>query len=211
MANQPESSEVQIRKWVLNAQNGELDAFNALVLFYQEAVYNHACLLLGDPEQAQDAVQDSFIKAYQGIARFRNGSFRAWLFRIVTNTCYDMIRQARRHPTQRLYPEDEDGDKVESPDWVIDPAPSIQARSEQNEDSLRLRQALNMLPAAYRSVLTLVEIYDLDYAEVAVALGIPLGTVKSRLARARLRIGEILFGGNSSDLALSIERVRLAA
>ena len=174
------------------ASGGDLEAFNQLVLMYQNMAYHHAYSLLGDPALSEDATQESFIKAFENIAGFRGGSFRAWLLKIVTNSAYDLLRRARRHPTQPLFPEDDDGEEIESPAWLADPAPSVQATVEQSEQASRLYQLLDELPDVYRSVLTLIDIYELDYTEAARILNVPLGTVKSRLARARLQLQERL-------------------
>ncbi|HJR80216.1 MAG TPA: sigma-70 family RNA polymerase sigma factor [Anaerolineales bacterium] len=183
---------------IQNAIRGDLDAFNQLVLEYQSLAYNHAYALLGDQAAAQDATQDSFLRAFQKINSFRGGSFRAWLLRIVTNTAYDFMRRSRRHPTQPLFPEDDDGEEVESPGWLADRGPSVEASVEEKEFSASLYKILDELPDSYRSVLTLVDINELDYGEVAAILNIPIGTVKSRLARARLQVKERL-RGNSKD------------
>ncbi len=207
MASLERTVERQEETWIQQAARGDLDAFNELVLLYQETAYNHAVMLLSDPDQAEDAVQESFIKAFHGISHFRKGNFRAWLLRIVTNNCYDMLRKAHRHPTQALYPEVEDGEEFESPAWIADPAPSIQAQVEQKEESIRLYRAMNQLPGAYRSVLALVEMYGMDYSEVAVVMDIPLGTVKSRLARARMQMREKLHSSSAGWLDPSIQEV----
>jgi RNA polymerase sigma-70 factor (ECF subfamily) len=176
---------------IITASKGDLDAFNELVLAYQNVAYYHAYALLRDPALAEDATQDSFIRAFQNIAGFRGGSFRAWILKIVTNAAYDMLRRSKRHPTQSLYPEDEYGDEIETPAWLADTT-SVQDTVEQSEFSRDLYRLIDDLPLVYRTVLTLVDLHDLDYAEVADALKIPLGTVKSRLARARYRISEKL-------------------
>ena len=177
---------------IITASKGDLDAFNELVLAYQNVAYYHAYALLRDPALAEDATQDSFIRAFQNIAGFRGGSFRAWILKIVTNAAYDMLRRSKRHPTQSLYPEDEYGQEVESPAWLADTTTSVQDTVEQSEFSRDLYRLIDELPAVYRTVLTLVDLHELDYAEVADALKIPLGTVKSRLARARYKISEKL-------------------
>ena len=174
------------------ASKGNLDAFNQLVLMYEDLTYNHAYGLLQDPDLADDATQDSFLRAFQHITDFRGGSFRAWILKIVTNSAYDMLRRSKRHPTQSLYPEDEYGDEVESPVWLADSTTSVQETVEQREFSKDLYQLIDELPVVYRTVLILVDLYKLDYAEVAEALKIPIGTVKSRLARARLKMSEKL-------------------
>jgi RNA polymerase sigma-70 factor (ECF subfamily) len=173
---------------VFNATNGNLDAFNQLVLDYQDIVYNHVYHLLGDPDWAEDVTQESFIKAYQKLDDYRGGSFRAWMLRIATNASYDLYRRASRHPTQPLYPVTHDGEEVESPAWLADPASSVEKTVQQKEDDEDLYRMLNELPLVYRSVILLVDVYEMDYAEVAEALHLPIGTVKSRLARARMQM-----------------------
>lgn len=175
-----------------NAAQGDLDAFNQLVLEYQSLAFNQAYALLGDPALAEDATQDGFIRAFQNLGSFRGGSFRAWLLRIVTNTAYDFLRRKKRHPTEPLFPENEYGEEIESPVWLTDPGPSVEASVEEREFSNTLRQILDGLPEIYRSVITLVDLNELDYSEVAAILNVPIGTVKSRLARARLQVKEKL-------------------
>jgi len=185
---------------VFNAANGNLDAFNQLVLDYQDIVYNHVYHLLGDPDWAEDVTQESFIKAYQKLDDFRGGSFRAWMLRIATNASYDLYRRASRHPTQPLYPVTDDGEEVESPAWLVDPASSVEKTVQQKEDDEDLYRMLNELPLAYRSVILLVDVYEMDYAEVAEALHLPMGTVKSRLARARMQMKEKLSISSKSNM-----------
>lgn len=186
--------------WVRRAVQGDLEAFNQLVVNHQDMAYNHARALLGDPDSAEDAVQDSFIKAFQNLNGFRGGSFRGWLLRIVTNSAYDMLRRSGRRPTQPLFPEGEDGEDIESPAWLADSNASVQETVERDEEDKRLYQLLDELPEVYRSVLTLIDLYELDYLEAAEALKVPIGTIKSRLARARLRMKEKLGNGlNNMD------------
>lgn len=173
---------------VSQAMKGDLEAFNQLVLRYQNKTYYHAYTLLGDAASAEDITQESFIKAFQNISGFRGGSFRAWLLRIVTNTAYDFLRQAKKHPIQSLFPEDGYGEDNESLDRLADPSTSVEATVEQNESTKRLYRLLNQLPDRYRSVLVLADLYELDYWEVAEILKVPMGTVKSRLARARMQL-----------------------
>lgn len=177
---------------ISKASNGDLDAFNQLVLQYQDVAYRHAYALLGDPAQAEDATQESFIKAFQPMNTFRGISFRGWLLKIVTNSAYDLMRGAQRHPTQALYPEDENGEEVESTAWLVDHTSDLQNIVEEHELSKQIYRAIDELPEVFRSVLSLVDIEDMDYTEAAEVLGVPLGTVKSRLARARLQMQEKL-------------------
>jgi RNA polymerase sigma-70 factor (ECF subfamily) len=177
---------------IARASQGDLEAFNHLVLDYQDRAFQHAWSMLNDPDLAEDVTQESFIKAFQALKQFRGGSFRAWLLRIVTNTSYDLLRKSRSHPNQPMVLENEDGEELESPSWLTDPSASVQATVEQNEETEQLYRMLDELPEAYRTVLTLIDLYELDYAEAARVLNVPLGTIKSRLVRARLQMREKL-------------------
>lgn len=174
------------------AVQGDLESFNQLVLNYQTLLYDHALALLGDYASAEDVTQEGFIKAFQNIGRFRGGSFRAWLLKIVRNTARDLQRYEARRATVPLLPESEEGSRNESPVWLVDPAQSVQDQVDQNELFARIHRNLNELPASFCSVLTLVDLNKLDYLEAAEVLGVPIGTVKSRLARARLQMKEML-------------------
>jgi len=189
------------------AANGNLETFNQLVLKYQDMAYNHALALLNDPVLAQDATQESFIKAFQSIGGFRGGSWRGWLLKIVTNSAYDILRRFHRHPIQPLFPENANGEETESATWLSDPTASVQETVEQKEFSEDLYRIINELPEAFRSVLTLVDIFELDYAETAQSLNIPMGTVKSRVARARLQVQEKLRGRLSHTVSMTHHRI----
>jgi RNA polymerase sigma-70 factor (ECF subfamily) len=178
--------------WIEQALNGDLEAFNQLVLKYQDLAYRQALLLCNDSWVAEETVQESFLKAFQNLRGFRGGSFRSWLMRIVTNTTYDVMRQTSRRPTQPLFPDDEDGDEMDSPAWLADPNVSVEGSVEQNEKAKVIHCALNELQDIYRHVITLIDMQDFDYEEAARALNIPVGTVKSRLARARLQLRDKL-------------------
>ncbi len=179
------------------AGKGDLEAFNQLVLKYQNLAYQYASFMLGDPFLAEDITQESFIKAFQNINVFRGGSFRNWLLRILTNSAYDLLRKNKRRRSIPLYPEDESGDLIESTGWLADPGLLIHEKVEQKELSAILMKTLNELPNGYRDVMILVDIYEMDYLEAASILNIPLGTVKSRIARARLQFREKLVGSAS--------------
>ena len=94
------------------ASKGDLGAFNELVLMHQNLAYPHAYALLEDPAPAEDVAQDSLIRAFQGLAGFRGGSFRAWMLKIVTNAAYNMLGQLKRHPMQPLLLTDQNGDEM---------------------------------------------------------------------------------------------------
>jgi RNA polymerase sigma-70 factor (ECF subfamily) len=175
-----------------NAQHGDLDAFNTLVLAYQDIVYNTALRILGDEDLAADASQEAFISAFRALNSYRGGSFRAWLLRTVTNACYDELRRKRRRPTTPLEPETGDGDEVETPRWLADPNASPEEQLDQAELEHAIQHCLENLPTDFRTVVVLADIQGLDYTEVAAVVKKPLGTIKSRLARARLRLRECL-------------------
>ncbi len=175
-----------------DAQHGDLEAFNRLVLAYQDALYNTALRILGDEERAADATQEAFISAFRAINSYRGGSFKAWLLRTVTNACYDELRRQKRRPTTPLEPETEDDEELESPRWLADNAMSPEEKFDAAELEHALQHCLEALPTDFRAVVVLADVQGLDYAEVAAAVRSPLGTVKSRLARARLRLRECL-------------------
>jgi RNA polymerase sigma-70 factor (ECF subfamily) len=179
---------------IRDAQSGDLDAFNRLVLAYQDLVYTQAYRLIGECEAAEDAAQDAFISAYRAIRTFRGGSFKAWLLRIVTNACYDELRRRKRRPTSPLEPVNQEDEEIESPSWIADQAGSPEQEVERAELRQAVEHCLGELPAEFRAVVILVDIQGLDYAETAQAVGTPVGTVKSRLARARLRLQDCLRG-----------------
>jgi RNA polymerase sigma-70 factor (ECF subfamily) len=164
------------------------------VLAYQDALFNTAIRILSDEDQASDAVQEAFLSAFRALNSYRGGSFRAWLLRTVTNACYDELRRKKRRPTTPLEPETDDGDEIESPAWLADPHPSPEDQLDQEELEHAIQHCLNNLPKDFRAVVVLADIQGLDYSEVSIAVKKPLGTVKSRLARARLRLRECLQG-----------------
>ena len=172
---------------VHSAQSGNLDAFNALVLKYQDVMYRTALGILGQAALAEDATQEAFISAHQHISTFRGGSLKAWLMRILVNKCYDHIRRMRRTATLSLDENlPEDGENESLYELLRDPAPSVEAHVEAAERSEHVQECLNKLPAHYRVTLALVDIDGVTYHEASAILRIPIGTVKSRLTRARL-------------------------
>jgi RNA polymerase sigma-70 factor (ECF subfamily) len=179
---------------ILDAQHGDLQAFNTLVLANQDMLYNTALRILNDEDLAADAVQEAFLSAFRALNSYRGGSFRAWLLRTVTNACYDELRRKKRRPTTPLEPETSGGDEVESPRWLADPHASPEESLDQAELEHAVQHCLENLPADFRAVVILADIQGLDYAEVAIAVNKPLGTIKSRLARARLRLRDCLQG-----------------
>ena len=179
---------------IQSALDGDLDAFNRLVLAYQDMVYNQAYRMMGEPQAAQDATQDAFIAAFRKLHTYRGGSFRAWLLRIVTNLCYDELRRRKRRPVTPLEPVDQFDEEIESPRWMMDPGESPEDAAERAELSTAIQHCLDDLSPDFRAVVILVDIQGMDYEEASRVVGKPLGTIKSRLARARGRMRDCLQG-----------------
>jgi RNA polymerase sigma-70 factor (ECF subfamily) len=181
--------------WLIDAaKQDDLDAFNRLVLAYQNQAFNLAYRIMGDPDQAADVTQTGFLSAYKNIKGFRGGSFRAWILRIMTNACYDELRRKKRRPTIPLEPLSYKGEEVESPAWLEDPGELPEEAVARTELSQAIQRCIQSLPPDFRAVVLMIDVQGLDYAEAAEAIGRPLGTVKSRLARARLRVQKCLQG-----------------
>jgi len=168
------------------AQRGNLEAFNALVLHYQTQAYNLAYHLLHAAAAADDASQEAFISAYRALDKFRGGSFRAWLLRIVSNACYDEMRRQRRRPAISW---DDFGELDEEANpHLASHDESPEQVAQQNELRGLLERMIARLPEDQRLVLVLVDQMGLSYEEVAETMKVRLGTIKSRLARARQRM-----------------------
>ena len=175
------------------AQRGTLPAFNKIILHYQSLAYNVAYRIMGDSDSASDATQDAFVKAYQRISQYRGGSFKAWLLRIVTNTCYDALRARKRRPTVSL--ENEIEGEESDPDYdprLIDTAERPDAFVMRKELASMIQVAIGQLPEDQRTALILSDVEGMDYEEIADAMGTALGTVKSRLSRARAKMRDLL-------------------
>jgi RNA polymerase sigma-70 factor (ECF subfamily) len=151
-------------------------------------VYNQAYRVIGDQAAAEDASQEAFISAYRKLHTYRGGSFKSWLLRIVTNACYDELRRRKRRPVSSLEPTLKDGEEYDSPKWMIDPGESPENSVQRAELGKAIQRCLNQLTPEFRMVVVLVDIQGLDYSEAAAAIERPVGTVRSRLARARHRM-----------------------
>jgi RNA polymerase sigma-70 factor, ECF subfamily len=165
-----------------------LDTFNNLVMEYQQTIYNHACWMLNDPDEAEDITQEVFITAYHKFDTCRNNTVKSWLLRITTNRCIDVIRRRKRRWTTSLQIEDEDGEVIESNPWLKDPCLSPEMQADQSQQVAAVHQHLSMLPDEIRAALVLVDVMELDYQEAANILNIPIGTLKSRVSRGRTRL-----------------------
>ncbi len=183
---------------IQSAQAGDLNAFNEIVLQYQERLFNIAARMLENPASAEDAVQNAFILAYRSLSNFRGGSFDFWLLRILKNVCYDELRRRKRHLTCPLEPLIDEDEEFETPLWLTDHAQNPARQAEAAELSQAISTGLQRLSPGHRLVLILIDIDGCDYCEAADIAGVPVGTIKSRLARARLKLRQELL--RSSDL-----------
>ena len=172
-----------------SARKGDARAFNQLVLRYQSMAYNVAYRILSDPDAAADATQDAFFSAFKAMRKFRGGSFKAWLLRIVTNACYDHLRVKQRRPTRSL---DDLPVEVDHTHYLHDPAEQPDEFVERRELSALIQAGIATLPVEQRVVLVLSDVQGMSYQEVAEVTGISLGTVKSRLSRGRARVRDFL-------------------
>ncbi len=179
---------------IREAQRGDLEAFNLLVIAYQARVYNLALRILGDPAAASDAAQEAFISGFKNLRGYRGGSFRAWMLRIVTNACYDELRRNKRRPATSLEElvSNPDGPDPEDSTALASTASGPEAVTERIELARAIQDCLNGLPDEFRVVAVLSDVQGLDYQEISAVIGKPLGTIKSRLARARARLRDCL-------------------
>lgn len=178
---------------------GDTDRFEALVRANEKGVYALALRMLGSEQDALDASQEAFFRAYRALGSFRGDSrFSVWLYRLTANVCLDALRRAGRWDAVSLT--DEEGGELTVPDSRNDP----QRLLERRELRRAVRAALDALPAAFRLVLVLRDIEGLSYDEIAQVTGLEPGTVKSRIFRARRKMAALLApDGNFSDISAS--------
>ena len=176
---------------VARARSGDQSAFEQLVLEHQNKVYSLAFRMVNDREEAADLAQEAFLRAWQGLPAFQGeSSFATWVYRLTTNLCIDYIRRQKRR--QEIQPvaslDDPDSGLGEPTDWKQDP----QRHVERQELHRALAKALQRLPDHQRQILVMRELSGLSYREIGEALDLDLGTVKSRIARARKTLQKIL-------------------
>ncbi len=176
-------------------QQGDVEAFNQLVRLYEGRVYNLCYHMLGDSDSAADASQETFLSAFRNLRRFRGGSFRAWMLRIATNTCYDILRARKRRPAISLdaaLVADEDSTRA------FDPPDQRESPDEfalRRELAAAIQAGLNCLPEDQRITIILCDIQGMSYDEIAQTTGTTLGTIKSRVSRGRARLRDLLKAG----------------
>jgi RNA polymerase sigma-70 factor (ECF subfamily) len=179
-------------KLIAQAQKGDVQAYNTLVLHYQQVVYNVAYRIMGDSQSAEDAAQEAFISAYKSLNKFYGGNFKAWLLRITTNGCYDELRRRKRRPQSSL--ERITDDNQESFAFLRDPAIGPEKRQQQMELIEAIEECLQGLPDDQRVTAVLCDVEGYDYSAIAEMTDVSLGTVKSRVSRARSKLRDCLQG-----------------
>ena len=175
-------------------KRGDLAAFNDLVRKYEKQVYNFAYRLTGNYDDANDVAQDAFLRVFNAIGSFRgDASFSTWLFRITTNVFLDERKRAKAHPQASLDEYLELGESSVTRQ-IEDPSPTPEAVLEESERAQILSNAVSDLPEYQRAMITLYHGQQKSYEEIAEIMDLPIGTVKSRLNRARLALKEKLSG-----------------
>jgi RNA polymerase sigma-70 factor (ECF subfamily) len=174
------------------ARQGDLEAFNRLVMAYQDVVFRQARYWVNDDETAADITQDTFIKAFQSLKNFQGGSFRAWLLRTATHASIDELRRRQRRPTLSIDAEDDNGMDQEAASWMADPEPLPEEITERKQLQQAVQSVLEQVKPVYRAAVVLVDLQGLDYEEASAVLGVPVGTLKSRLARGRMMLRALI-------------------
>lgn len=172
------------------ARAGDVDAFNLLVLRYQDYVYTICYRIMGDQDSAADAAQDAFLTAFRRISTFHDGNLKAWLARVAMNTCYDQLRREKRRPQDYL--EDIAGEDSGDEAPVPTESPSPEQEAQRADLNRALQECISALSADQRIVLVMSDVEGYAYQEIADHTESSLGTVKSRLSRARLAIRRCL-------------------
>jgi len=175
--------------WITSAQRGDVASFNRLVETYERLCYNVALRVVGNPETAADVTQDAFLSAFRHLVQFKGGSFRSWLLRIVTNASYDALRVRRRHDSSTL------DLLVESTGFdVPDVGELPEELTLRHELFEAIQTGLAGMPVDQRAVIVLCDLQGVSYEESATILTTNVGTIKSRLSRARARLRDYLVG-----------------
>jgi RNA polymerase sigma-70 factor (ECF subfamily) len=182
MTAPPAQTEIAL---IRRVQQGDGVAFDRLVELHAPRVYNLAYRMLGNAEDAQDVAQEAFLRIYDALPRFRGeASFTTWMYRIVTNVCHDELSRRRRRPLAMTELESDAGEGA-APDELLTSGESAEDTVMQQERRRALHRAIAALPPPFRAVLVLYDLQGFSYDEIAEMLRVNIGTVKSRLNRAR--------------------------
>jgi RNA polymerase sigma-70 factor, ECF subfamily len=174
------------RDLVGRARRGDREAFTQLIMQYQVPLYNMALRMVGGREDAADIAQEAFLRAWEKIRTLRDAPFKSWLFQIAANLCYDHFRRGRRYG---VMPEEDQTSNVVGLGIAM---PDPQERAEANERHRLVRESIAALDHDMRVAIILRDVNGMAYEEIAGVLRVPLGTVKSRIARARAQVQERL-------------------
>ena len=192
---------VQEQQWIDAAKQGDMAAFEELVKLYEKRVYAQTLRMCKNPEDAAEAAQEAFLSAWQGLPFFRgDASFSTWLYRLASNACVDLLRRESRHRNAAGPSLDDEEAAVDA----ADTAPLPQEALERKELKEQIEEGLRSLTPDHRQVLILREMHQLSYDEIAGVLELDVGTVKSRINRARKQLRNFLIkSGNFSGGAPS--------
>ena len=180
----------QEQRWVEAARRGDESAFESLVRLYEKRVFALATRMCGNPEDAAEAAQEAFLAAWQGLRFFRgDSSFSTWLYRLTSNACVDLLRREGRHRAAAGPSLDDEELNRDVPDSTV---PSPQEEAERRELRAQIEEGLRALSPEHRQVLVLREMHQLSYDEIADALDLDVGTVKSRISRGRKQLRNFL-------------------
>ena len=183
-----DSSEITIL--IQKAQKGDTNAFGTLVASYEKFIFNVACKMFSNSEDVSDIAQEALIKAYKNIDKFDfNSSFSTWLYRITVNACIDEMRRRKGKESFSIDAEDEEGGLAVQ---IEDTSLGAEERVIQNETVSEVRAAIDKLSEEHKTVIILRDLQDMTYEQVAQTLDLSIGTVKSRLARARKSLKDII-------------------
>ena len=191
------SSPEEDRTLVKAFQTGDKTAFDTLVLKHKDKVFNLCYRFLGDKQEANDCAQETFIKVYRSLRKFRfKSAFFTWLYRIAANTCKNKLKSSEYRRKKKMVPLDNPGRTADQTalQEIKDPVTSPMAELEKKERMLLIQKAIDALPAGQRAVVVLRDIEGLSYEEISSITGLNLGTVKSKLSRARLELRDRLRG-----------------
>lgn len=197
-----EPPDINVSDLIEQAKHGSDEAFGEIVRLYEKFVFNTACRALSTggckTDDADDIAQDSFIKAWRSLSSFRGDcSFSTWIFRITVNTAKDMMRSKRGYKNTVSLSVTNDDDEITQWDIPVTDGDSLpEEAAEKKELISEVRQAIELLPEDQRKVIVMRDLYDLPYSEIASALGVETGTVKSRISRGRANLKSILKKGN---------------
>ena len=180
---EPESDQLLVRRFL----DGDTSAFTTLVQRHETRVYNLCLRMLGSPEDALDAAQETFVTALRKLGQFRGeAAFTTWLHRVAVTACYDELRRQRRRPVLHAIPQDEAGERTR------EPGPPVGDHADAVAGTLDAGAALAQVPENFRAALVLADVQDLPYDEIARILDVPVGTVKSRVHRGRVALARAM-------------------